>query len=149
MAGWRISGTCCGWGERGWSQVLCCPLWSVEGGSVLPTWVAPLGYRPFLESFCAAATLVNSLWLVALGSCFALLSREEGLLRAPLSAWDGAPGWLSNQGCCWEQKGLTGWQPPTGKEFSCRNVATGSFRRDRWLPAEFERKAWKYSSRIW
>lgn len=39
------------------------------------------------------------------------------LLWALLSAWDGAPGWLACQGCCWEQKGLTAGSLPWGKSF--------------------------------
>lgn len=39
------------------------------------------------------------------------------LLWALLSTWDGVPGWLASQGCCWEQKGLMAGSLPWGKSF--------------------------------
>lgn len=82
----------CGWGKGSWGQVRCRPLQPVAGGSLLPLGASLSGRSPFLGSFCAPATLANSLWLAALGNCFSLLSREKDLLQA-------APN--SHGHCCW------------------------------------------------
>lgn len=39
------------------------------------------------------------------------------LLQGLLSTWSGVPGWLTSQGCCWEQKGLMAGSLPWGKSF--------------------------------
>lgn len=107
----------------------------LESGFVLPTVISggriqaprvcsPLGSQPLSKEFLCCSNPGGFPVTHSFGELLCSAEQRERFaagspqfLRALLSAWDGGPGWLSGQGCCQEQRGLTVGSLPRGKGF--------------------------------